>query len=280
MIEGVRQIKLINSKGEEFDLTRVEVMLRKIQNLGWGQNVDTMDVSDDRIVTKTFLSDKNPSGTLTCIGDDAYKNLEAFRRFIQDDNLRLAYRNDAIDWRYLDVAVDLSHGEKDNKYDLIDANIIFNPKSVWYERVDAYYSSEISDDEGKSYPYSYPYSYAGESGHTIQIENGNLPSTVRIVFIGPVSNPEYRLIKDGNVVATGKINADVPSGKRLVIDTNPSKTEIALYSSLMVREVNYYQYSDFSTVRFFDVPPGQSQIVLLHEGIGDANGYVEVKRRV
>lgn len=141
----------------------------------------------------------------------------------------------------------------------------------------SYYEREEPDPFGDYYYYQ----YMTEADGSLLIENGAQASYFRLSILGPCSDPSYYLLKDGKVLHSGKINVSIPSGRRLVIDTNPKTVDIALYSSNSETRISsLYAYSDFTTDRIFSIPPGDSVLYALDGGNSAAESYVEVKKIV
>lgn len=133
-----------------------------------------------------------------------------------------------------------------------------------------------TDKEG----YTYPYRYASSVPGTVDIVNGNLESYFKITIFGPVTNPVWSLYKSGVRLETGRMNLTVPSGNKLVVDSNPATMEIAEYTAAGQFIANRYGDSDFTTARLFMLPAGNCSVVFTQDGVGTVNAFVEVKKRV
>ena len=140
-----------------------------------------------------------------------------------------------------------------------------------------YYLNETPDGFGDYYYYV----YMTESNNTMYIENGSQISYFRLSILGPCTNPAYYLLKDGKVQHSGKINATIRSGYRLVIDTHPKTLDIGLYSANSeTRHSSLYSLSDFTTDRIFALPKGASTMYVLDDEGAEVEAYVEVKKVV
>ena len=78
----------------------------------------------------------------------------------------------------------------------------------------------------------------------------------------------------------GKINADISSTHKLVVNTDPSEMEIGEYTKTNTFVKSLYGRSDFSTERIFALPAGQCTFAVLAEGTSRPNVFVEVKKHV
>lgn len=136
---------------------------------------------------------------------------------------------------------------------------------------------------GDSDPFGdyYYYQYMTEASNTMYIENGSQLSYFRLSILGPCTNPSYYLLKDGKVQHSGKINATIASGYRLVVDTHPKTLDIGLYSANSeTRHSSLYSLSDFTTDRIFALPKGPSKMYVLDDEGAEVEAYVEVKKIV
>lgn len=140
-----------------------------------------------------------------------------------------------------------------------------------------YYLNDAPDSFGDYYYYV----YMTEANNTMYIENGSQISYFRLSILGPCKNPAYYLLKDGKVQHSGKINATIRSGYRLVVDTHPKTLDIGLYSANSeTRHSSLYSLSDFTTDRIFALPKGSSTMYVLDDEGAEVEAYVEVKKVV
>lgn len=99
-------------------------------------------------------------------------------------------------------------------------------------------------------------------------------------IMGAALNPEWRLIVGGQIAASGKINADIIRGHKLVINTDPVNMEIAEYTVEEVFVTDRYKDSDFNTARIFQLPAGKSTLVVLSDSTNIPSVFIEVKHHV
>ena len=276
MIEGVRQFKFLNRTGNEYDATRPEALFWEPEGLGWGRTPTVERVGDSYVTTE--IQEDMPTPTGTMVFRD-YQEYEAFLSFIQRGGLTFCYKPLKA-WRYLDCYITVGKSEIEYSNGHLLCPVQIHATSGWYERVELYEVGESGDGDGKRYPYRYPYRYQEGAAGSIEIENGELQSYMKITIFGPCLNPFYALYKDGDRTKTGKINIDLQAGKKLVIDNRPQTMEIAEYTSAGDYVANRYANSDFTTERLFALPPGKSRIVFRQDGGGPVNAFVEVRKRV
>ena len=133
--------------------------------------------------------------------------------------------------------------------------------------------------EYKVYPYQYSYTY-GDTAQNVFDISCDLPSYFKLTIFGEATNPTYRVVVNGSVVKSGKINATIGSSQKLVINTDPKNTEIALYTLSNTRINNLYGYSDFATERIFALPQGECQVQVLTEDEQPPKVMIEVLKHV
>ena len=133
--------------------------------------------------------------------------------------------------------------------------------------------------EFKVYPYQYSYKY-GDTAQNVFDISCDLPSYFKLSIFGEATNPSWRVVQNGNIVKSGKLNATIGSSQKLVINTDPKNTEIALYTLSNTRINNLYGYSDFATERIFALPQGECQVQVLTEDEQPPKVMIEVLKHV
>ncbi len=271
----MREFKLLNGKGQEYNLNDTNSFMYDPKGLGFGSECEFSRVGKEFIPIKENPTQALPSAMITF---SDYTFYDKFKAFCHVGDLILAYKQ-INTWIYLDVVISsLELSEIDKATKRIDCPIQFTALSHWYEKVIVYRSEEKGT--GKIYPYTYPYTYKSKNRGAIDIENGNIPSSCRIHILGPCINPKFIINQYNKKVADGRIIAEILSGRKLVIDTNPKTMQIAEYTLDNEYLQDRYADSDFTTDRIVDIPAGQSRITFTHEGEGVINGFVEVRKLV
>ena len=133
--------------------------------------------------------------------------------------------------------------------------------------------------EYKIYPYQYSYKYGDTAQNVFDIDC-DLPSYFKLTIFGERTNPSWRVVQNGSIVKSGKLNASIGSSQKLVINTDPKQTEIALYTLSNTRINNLYGYSDFATERIFALPQGECQVQVLTEDEQSPKVMIEVLKHV
>ena len=271
----MRQFKLINSLGAEFDLMRRDAWLHDPQGLGFGRDSEVQRVGDTFALLHTEQAQPAPTGEMMFAG---YAQADEFRAFITEGEIVLGYKP-LNTWRYLDVVVSMDQGEIDAHSHLLRCAVDFVGTSQWYEQV-LVRKAQQSTGTGKRYSYTYPYTYVESETGSVQIHNGALHSYPRLTIQGPVLNPSWTLYVSGKKAADGKLLRRIDAQHKLVVDCSPDRMELAEYTLNGELVASRYADSDFTTQRFFQVPPGDSTINFAHEETAPVTAWVEVRRRV
>lgn len=273
----MRKFKIRNSKGIEFDLMREDAFFSSPSGLGTAVKATYLQIGHRFIQTENKVEQKKPSGKIYFAG---YQQYEEFVNVIKFTPLTLIYVPYGETEMYLDIgSYELNLGEIEHKSNRLTCSIKMTATSIWYKSI------RILKNEGnqtrKKYPYTYPYQYADFAAGTISINNhSELPAGIKLVILGPVKNPSWRLVQNGLDILHGKVYATLPAEHRLVIDSDPETYEIAEYTHNGEWIQDRYEDSDFATERFVYAPNGESTLTFTHEGEKEIILYAEVKENV
>lgn len=275
MINGVRNFKLINRFGAEYDLTRPYVaFLNNPQGLGWGTETETQRLG----MTYTVITDKerqsNPSGEVVF---STYAEYTRFLEFCQVGGLVFCYKPIET-WYYLKCTISIDKSEIKPENDRLICPVSFLGHSYWYEQTRAE-SGEQEETEGKEYDYYYGYNYGVSEKNQFEFDLP-LASYFKLTILGEVTNPEWRVIVNDETVKTGKVNCHISSANKFVVDTNPDSVEISEYTKRNVKVGSLYQDSVFSTERIFALPQGKSKVIVLSDDVSIPRVIMEVYRHV
>lgn len=133
--------------------------------------------------------------------------------------------------------------------------------------------------EYKQYPYQYSYHYGSSSQNVFNIEC-DLPSYFKLTIFGEATNPSWRLVVNGNIVKSGKVNATFTSNQKLVVNTDPKNVCIDRYNKNGTRIASVYGLSDFTTERLFALPQGSCQLQVMSEDDTQPRVMLEVLKHV
>lgn len=271
----MREFKLINANGAEFNLTSTASFFQNPDGLGFSRDIDCERAGYDFIEIKDDPKQKTPNGEIVF---DGYATYQAFVAFIKATPLVLCYK--PLDtWYFMDCKVSRLKKTEINKASRrLICDVDFLGYSTWYSALKSYQAASTEGD-GKTYPYTYPYTYIETTAGSTKIYNtGSIDSPCILHIFGPVENPSWTLIHNGDVIYTGKVIATIAEGNKLLVNASPKDLEIAEYTTSGEYVQNRYQDSDFSTARFIFAPPGESTVTFAHEGVAGINATVEVKQ--
>lgn len=270
----MRKFSLTNANGETFDLMQPEAFLHDPAGLGFGTQADWQRAGDAWAAVDQ--SEQQPAVTGELVFAD-YAAYERFLRFARVGGLTLGYCPLQV-WQYLDGLLTVEKGEIDAASRRLICPMSFAGASPWYIRRQEYRTSAA--EGGKRYAYGWPYAYRAAQAGSILLRNGSLPGSCRIHIFGPVRNPVWTLYTGSGRHSSGRLNGSVLAGRQLIVDGDPLHMELAEYTADGVFAADRYQDSDFSTERFLTLPPGESRLVLSHDGLSVPQGFVEVTVRV
>lgn len=208
-----------------------------------------------------YLLKKNISGKIKFPG---YEEYQEFSKFIQYKPLTLVYEANG---KYsINVSVDKLGKTELTKVGTLIADITMKGLGTFYKTVTKENLRNDDEQEGKTYPHSYPHRYYDVAKGTVILESDSmLESPVKINIFGPTKNPSYTHYVNGKMEMTGKINASVASGNKIVVDTTTIPYSIAEYTIENEFVQNLYGKSDFSTERFLLLKNGENKISFMHE---------------
>lgn len=276
MINGVRQFKLINAYGNEYDMTRPERLFHDPDGLGWGTEADIRRMGMTYFRENEREVHQSPSGEMVFRTYAEYRN---FLSFCQVGGLVFRYKPRET-WYFVKCLIQIDKSEiKVDTLHLV-CPVTFILTSYWYERITAETGTPEPTTGSKTYAYTYAYTYSAGVSNLFSFDL-DLPSYFKITIFGECNNPTWRLIQNGEITKTGRMNnVNVTSQQKFVINTNPKEMEIRIYTNRDVRVRSVYGSSDFSTQRIFELPKGQSQLQITTADDTPPKVMIEVMRHV
>ena len=263
---NVREIKVINSEGQTYQLTTQSHFIHQIGGFGFTDSTPFQRIGSMlKPLTEVIMPD-SPTGSIFFPEPNAYQKYYQFARFIRRTPLHLAYNPSGSQEYRIDVRVQsLEKADMVEGHTGLNCAVTFAPLSSWYKVVDVINNGEVTD--GKVYTYVYPYTYTNSLRQTIMIDSDSaLQSPAKITIYGAVDNPVWVHYVNNVQKATGTINATIPDGNKLVIDTTEIPYSIKEYTNAGVLVADRYKQADFSTDRFFFLEEGENRISVQHFG--------------
>ena len=268
----MRRFKLMNSTGAEWDLMSKQSYFNSPSGLGYGKTFKSAQAGTAWLVSDEQMSQYSISGELVFFD---YSKYQEFVEFTSKAPLTLMYAPEQTWYRIRCRIQTLNKGEFKSGY--LSVSVVFLAFGFWHEAVTVKQTAKTVSG-GKIYPFAYSYTYAETQAGGVVVQNGGLESPCKIHIFGSVTNPAWVLTQGGERISTGKVNATIGAGNKLVVDADPDTMEIAEYTQGGEFVRSLYQYSDFTTARFLYAPAGDSLVTFSHSGTSDITAYVEVEK--
>lgn len=265
----MRQFFIKNALGQEWDLNSSDGGFYTPSGLGF-----TRKMSYQRIGSTQYTAVSDILEQKKIKGNFVFKNYERYQqfiRFIQKTPLMLKYKA-AEEFMIRCDITSIEKGEKTKG--LLQCKSTLTTYGTFYKTVRA---ENVDSGEGKKYEYRYDYTYFDNLLGTLELESDSvLEAPTKLTILGPVINPSWIHTLNGKQLITGKVNCNIPSGHRLVIDsTSLPAYSIKEYDQNGIEVSDHYQDSDFSTRRFILLGYGTNRVIITHEGEGEIKAYME-----
>lgn len=271
----MRKFKLKNAIGQEYDLNDLDFFLYNPDQLGFKVGTKYERIGVNYHPYEESIEQPKPKGTIRFKKPGAYEKYDEFARFIRRKPLTLEYTPDSTTFKLDCEVYELKKSEI--KTLGLSSDIVFAGLGKWYKEV-VVQTSEDTEGDGKTYPYTYDYVYSNSARGTVTLESDtNEESPAKITIFGPVVNPTWNQYLNGKKIASGKVNATIPAGHKLVV--NATKFPFSMTEQNMQGQVIHDRYgdSDWSTERFMFIQSGTNRITIGHDGANYPNLLVEVK---
>lgn len=189
----MREIKLVNNEGEEFDLTRPDACLQDISGIGMEIEFETVRIGQCDVVVDEQPQYNPVSGMIPFMDMEPYTE---FLQFIAKRPITLAYKPKNA-WYFTSVRVSVVEKEEITPVDeYAETDVDFYRLGPWYStlRIDPYSDTTAA----KRYTYIYPYRYVDSTAPGILLQNpSGQESPCTIEIYGPARNPRWELVKNG-----------------------------------------------------------------------------------
>lgn len=271
----MRFFKLINSAEAEYDLNSLDHFFRDVKGMGFDLENAYQRRGRNWILLESNLQQKPLTGKIRFKTDSQYR---AFILFCRAGDMTLIYKHEATGDEYRRT-VQLTSCTKDEKEHTktYDVSVTFTPLTAWYNEVEAVVTptEEVEPDE---YPMPYPFRYASVAKMEISTRNdAEDDSPAELYIYGPCTNPSWRHYANGELVATGALTAEIPSGDHVVVSTAGGECSIIEYDIYDQYVRDLYNASDFSTKRFIYLQRGRNRIVV---SAGNQDVQIRLKGRI
>jgi len=120
------------------------------------------------------------------------------------------------------------------------------------------------------FPYVFPWKFPVSTPAQVCTNTGNVPSGVKIVITGEITNPSisrtYTLASGATVTETIAFTLTMAAGEVLTINTGPGNKTITLLHDTGSYDTNPWQYLDAGYV-FWQMVPGENTVVVSSSAI-------------
>lgn len=284
------KVALINNDGKVVNLNNIRLndIWRDINGLGYELDTNYKKIGNEYILLNKSYNQMQIKGTIDFIYNQfrydsktPQKKYQNFIRFITNTPLKIMYQPvpftglDNYEIFYRDGEItEVNFDETKTK----KVDITFTTTGLWYRKLIAISNNQPVENDNKTYNYTYNYKYGGNSqNNTVTFILGTyIPSPFKLIASGSLVNPVWTYYNNGKYVASGKINYTIPEGYKLVIDTNTKTYGLYMINNNGEYIQNLYNYSDFSTLRFFDIQEGTNEIVITDDYSNTSDIIIEV----
>lgn len=260
----MRQFKLINKNGAEFDLMREDAFFAYPEGLGIEMDNTYVQIGDtyDLILEKS--KQKEVSGNIYFKSYEAYSE---FVKFISAKPLILCYKP-LDEWYMMECTVtSLTKQEISVSTGYVHSSVTFTGHNKWYAPK-VYSNMYTGKVNPKEYGYDFNYTYVDSINGRFEITNDSTEESPTILTIlGAAHSPFWELYKNGVKIRSGKFRnqVNIAEGNKLVINSTDGGRRIAEFTIQNELVKDLYQDIDFDTNRYLMIPPGKYVLLVSDE---------------
>lgn len=123
------------------------------------------------------------------------------------------------------------------------------------------------------FSFHFPVRFATRGDSRLLVNNGDVPTPIKVEFRGPVTNPRITNLTTGEFI---KVNRAIPAGYKLILDTSFGNKRVEIVAPDGVVQ-NAFHYIDLEST-FFSLDVGENRFGFITDG-GNPEVYVEYKHR-
>lgn len=214
---NVRQLWLINSKGDKYDLNSKQHFLYEPNGLGFQKGYSNQRIGNSERITDEFFQMVDVNGEMLFIGANNefnYQYYDEFIDFIKFKPLQLHYKTpNKVYGYYSDVVITSIQKGETSVDGILHCPIVFHRSTQWKndETTKLVFTNQI-ETGGKFYDYTYDYHYAGTSLSDMQpiVNNGTEDCSMVFEIVcndgEVVENPLFTLFQNDVPYAKIKLN--------------------------------------------------------------------------
>ena len=275
----MRKFELVNSKGARRNLTAVDAgFFHSVSGLGYSDDTEYRRIEDAYALISDHRSQDEIKGKVIFRNPGAHKAYREFINFLQFKPLILKYTPEGESTAYCrkGTVTRVDFTETDH----LQATVVFTSWTPPYKYLTKSVSPDAADG-GKQYSYQYNYTYRSSSSNTVVFDAGEIDTAMlcpcKISIYGPFKNPAWFHYVNNVLVTEGKVYATIPSGKKLVIDTEQTPYSIKEYDMNNILTRDLYELSKFDTQRFCMLRNGTNRITISDDDANVTDMVVEAQ---
>lgn len=258
----MKKLILKNSIGESYDLLNSDVMTFQLEGLGFTDESSYIRAGSIFVATDNLLEQRSIDFT-ALFYKDADVEYKKFVIFARKTPLTLIYENESGEYRVNCNLQSITRIDRKG-YDIYGCGISLLCLSDFYKVVSAYNSGSISSG-GKVYDFTYDYQYTDSVSESVRIQSETSEeSPCKVMIYGPCEDPIWRHYLNGDLIASGSMDGNIPADRVLVIDSTTVPFSITEQDLLGNLTADRYQACDFGTERFFFLRNGSNVISVSH----------------
>lgn len=275
----MRKFTLENNTGASYDMTsKGNSFFYGVSGLGYDEDITFQEIGNRFREVESKFKQGVVNGSIKFWNPNVQIKYKNFVLFCQDKPLKLIYEVEGKTYIRRGYVSSVKFAEEN----CLRCDIEFTATTSPYEIISVvtYPSSGDTTGYGKKYNYSYPYRYNSVHNNSVMINSDSYSdSPCKLTMFGPLVNPQWTHYVNNVEFATGKITGTIPSGNRLVVDTQSLPYSIKQYDTQNNLVSDMYQSSDFGTDRFISLQYGANMIAIGDDGsnsvIVQAEGLIE-----
>lgn len=294
----MRFFKLINSKGDELNITSQSIFFHDIEGLGFEEETSYRRVGQTWWLNNALLRQIPITGKVSFTdleGYDPYVLFSDFYLFVNKAPLTLVYYPRGLDQTSYRKQVRVTKLDKSelNTYGALEEDISFTPYTPWYMVVSASNVSTIVTSTGwvwggdNSPPLvfeptdaeSTPAKFGGEIRQSVQLYSPvESSSPIKLTIKGPAVNPFWSHYVGNKLISTGGFageGVNLSGEETLVVDNTNGRTGMSISNSATGETRNVYALRDFNTGCFFILKEGANTISVAASGGSHVDFTVE-----
>lgn len=294
----MRYFKLINSKGDELNITSQSIFFHEVEGLGFEEETSFRRIGQTWWLNSALLRQTPITGKISFTdleGFDPYILFNDFYLFVNKAPLTLVYYPRGLDQTSYRKQVRVTKLEKSelNKYGALEEAIAFTPYTPWYMVVTV--QNIIAGTASKGWVWggehnpplkfeptddtSTPAKFGGEISQSVRLYSPvESSSPVKLIIKGPALNPIWSHYVGNKLIGTGGFSGsgmNLEADEELVVDNTNGHTRMHVRSLITGEDRNVYALRDFDTMCFFTLKEGDNTISVASSGGSTVDFSVE-----